>query len=158
MRYLASARAVGGKLFQQQMAVIVEVADDGHTQPALVEALDDMRNRRGGFVVVDRDAHDLRAGQSERRSLLDGALNVPRVGVGHRLHDDRKLPADANLPNLDDACFSALNLRHASSLPANPPELVYIPIPLTLISSHSSTREGSKCLSARPKCASRPKR
>jgi len=66
---------------------------------------------------VDRDAHDLRARESEGRNLFDGARNVCRVGIGHRLHDDRNLPADANLPDFDRARFSALNLRHASSLP-----------------------------------------
>ena len=71
------------------------------------------RNGCGGFLVVDRDAHDLRAGQSQGRDLFDGAGNVRRVGVGHRLHDDRNLPADANLPDFDRRCLSALNLRHA---------------------------------------------
>jgi hypothetical protein len=108
----------GGKFFEQQVAVVVEVADDGHAQAALVQAFDDVRNGRGGLLVVHRDAHDLRAGQRQGRYLFDGARYVRRVGVGHRLHDDRNLPAHANLSDSDCAGFSTLNLRHASSLPA----------------------------------------
>ena len=105
-----------GELLEQQVAVVVEVAHDGHAQSARFQALHDVRNGRRGVVVVDRDADDLRGRLRQRRDLFDGARNVRRVGVGHRLHDDRNLPADANLPDLDRGCFSALNLRHASSL------------------------------------------
>ena len=38
MRYLASARAHAGILLQQQMAVVVEVADDGHAHAEHVRA------------------------------------------------------------------------------------------------------------------------
>ena len=107
-----------GELLEQQVAVVVEVAHDGHAQAALVEALDDVGHGGRGGVVVHRDADDLRAGQGQGRNLFDGPRNLRRVGVGHRLHDDRNLPADANLPDLNRARSSAPNLRHASSLPA----------------------------------------
>ena len=99
------------------MAVVVEVADDGHADAALVEAFDDVRNGCRGVVVVDRDADQLGAGERERRNLLDGALDVGRVGVGHRLDDDGNFPADANVADVDGWGFPALNLCHASSLP-----------------------------------------
>ena len=98
------------------MAVVVEVADDGDLETALREAIDDVRNGGGGVLVVDGDADDLRAGKGQGRDLFDGAGNVGRIGVGHGLDDDRDLPADANVANFDRGCFSALNLRHNSSL------------------------------------------
>ena len=117
MRYLARARAVAGILLEQQVAVVVEVADDGDADAALVEAFDDVGNGGGGVFVVDGDADDLGAGEGEGRNLLDGAGDVGRVGVGHGLDDDRDLPADADVADFDRGCFPALNLRHASSLP-----------------------------------------
>ena len=36
----------GGKLLEQDVAVVVEVADDGHAQAALFQAFDDLRARR----------------------------------------------------------------------------------------------------------------
>ena len=53
-------------------------------------------------------------------SMVPG--NVGRVGVGHRLHDDRNFPAHANVADLDCGCLSALNFRHidlTSSLPVS---------------------------------------
>ena len=98
----------------------MEVADDGDADAALVETFDDGGDGRGGFFVVDRDAHDLRAGEGQGCNLLDGAGDVGCVGVGHGLDDDRDFPADANLADFDRWGFSAMNLRHASSLPVEP--------------------------------------
>jgi hypothetical protein len=56
------------ELFEQQVAVVVEVADDGDAEAALVKALDDVRNGCGGVLIVDRDANDLRA--RERTSAV----------------------------------------------------------------------------------------
>ena len=44
------------------MAVVVEVADDGHAHAELVQGLDDLGHRGGGLVGVDGDAHQLGAG------------------------------------------------------------------------------------------------
>ena len=98
----------GGIFLEQEVAVVVEVADDGHAEAALVEAFDDVGDGGCGVFVVDGDAHDLRAGEGEGRDLLDGAGDVGRVGVGHGLDDDRDLPADANVADFDRGGFSAL--------------------------------------------------
>ena len=90
----------------------MEVADDGDGDAALVEAFDDGGNGGGGVFVVDGDADDLRAGEGERGHLVDGALDIGGVGVGHRLNDDRDLPADSNLPDLDRWRLPALNFGH----------------------------------------------
>ena len=44
---------------------------------------------RSGFVIVDRDAHELGSGARKIRDLERGSGGVGRVGVRHRLHDDR---------------------------------------------------------------------
>ena len=107
----------GGILLEQDVAVVVEVADDGHADAALVEAFDDVRNGGGGVFVVDRDAHQLRAGEREGRNLLDGATATSAVSV---LVIDctttGNFPANANVADFDGGGFSALNLRHEDSL------------------------------------------
>ena len=50
MRYLASARAHSGYFLQQDVAVVMEVADDGHAHAELVEAVDDLGHGRGGLL------------------------------------------------------------------------------------------------------------
>ena len=55
--------------------------------------------------------------------LLDRGCSVGRVGICHRLHDDRNLPAHANVANLDGRGLSALDIWHGvlcSSLPVSP--------------------------------------
>ena len=71
----------GGIFLEQDVAVVVEVADDGHAQAALLQALDDVRHGGCRVLVVDRDAHDLRAGKSQGRDLFDGAIATSAVSV-----------------------------------------------------------------------------
>ena len=79
---------------QQFVAVEVEITDQRNRDPALGEAVADVRYRCGGLLGVDRDAHDLGAGTCERTHLRDGGIDVRGVGVGHRLHDDRRIATD----------------------------------------------------------------
>ena len=91
----------GGVLGQQRVAVVVEVADQRHAHAHLRQAVADVRHGLGGLVAVDGDAHELGAGAGERRRLAGGALDVGRVGVGHRLHDDRGIAADDDAADVD---------------------------------------------------------
>ena len=104
---------------QQQVAVVVEVADDGRGPALFADAVDDVGNGLRRLVVVDGDADQLRAGAGERGDLLDGALDVGGVGVGHRLDDDGGGGADTDFADGDGDRFSTLDFRHkaASSLP-----------------------------------------
>ncbi len=79
---------------EQLVADIVEVADQRHVDARPVEPLADVRHGRRGLVAVDGDAHDLRAGAGQRRDLRDRRVDIGRVGVGHRLDDDRRAAAD----------------------------------------------------------------
>ena len=61
----------------------------------------------GGFGHVHGDAHQFRAGLRQFLALLRGAGDVGRVGVGHRLDDDRRAAADLNLADFHaNRCMS----------------------------------------------------
>ena len=83
-----------GMIGQQLVADVMEVADDRHGDAHLRQPLLDARHGGGRLVAVDRDAHQLRAGARQRRHLARGAFDVGGVGIGHRLHDDRRAAAD----------------------------------------------------------------
>ena len=78
------------------MSVVVEVADDGYAHTQLVEFLDNAGNGGGSLFVVDGSAHQFRASAGEGGALLDGGGDVGGVGVGHRLHHNGCIRADAH--------------------------------------------------------------
>ncbi len=53
-----------------------------------------MRHGDRRLVAIDGDAHELGAGARQRRHLARRRLDVGGVGVGHRLHRDRRAAAD----------------------------------------------------------------
>ena len=65
--------------------------------PSAPDAVADMRHGGGSFVAIDGDAHEFRAGERQRHHLARGRLDVGGVGVGHRLHDDRRACADKHV-------------------------------------------------------------
>ena len=112
----------GGVFAEEDVAVVMEVADDGGVPALGVEGVDDVGDGFGGVVVVDGDADKLGAGAGEGGNLLDGGLDVGGVGVGHRLDDDGGFGADADASDVDGNGFAALERRHKDSLspfPAN---------------------------------------
>ncbi len=84
----------GRMLAQQLVPVVVEVADDRHLDAHHRQPVADMRHRGGGFLVVDGNAHLLGTRTPQLGDLLGAALDVGGVGIGHRLHDDRRVTAD----------------------------------------------------------------
>ena len=65
-RHIARVDAVLGQrpralgiLLQQNVTVVMKVADDGHGNAEPVEAVHDERYSLGGLVIVDGDAHQL---------------------------------------------------------------------------------------------------
>ena len=79
----------------------MEIADQGRGDAALAQAVANVRNGGGGLVTVHRDADHLRAGARQGCDLGDGAVDIGGVGVGHRLHDDRRTAADGDIADHD---------------------------------------------------------
>ncbi len=94
---LGASRIVG----EQLVADVMEVADQGRGDAALAQAVADMRHGGGGFLAIHRDANHLGAGARQRCDLGDGAVDIGGVGVGHRLHHDRRAPADGDIADHD---------------------------------------------------------
>ena len=94
---LGAGRMVG----EQLMADIMEIADDRRGDPHLEKPFLDVGDRRRRLVAVDGDAHDLGARPRQRRHLADGAVDIGGVGVGHRLHHDRRAAAHGHGADLD---------------------------------------------------------
>ncbi len=101
MRYLSSASAQARMVGQKLVADVMEVADDRHVDAHLEEPLLDVRHGGRRLVAVDRDAHDLGTGARQRRDLPGGAFDIGGVGIGHRLHDDRRTAADRHAADID---------------------------------------------------------
>ena len=69
-------------------------------------------NRFGGLVIVDGHPHQFGAGAGQSGDLPDGAVNIGGVGVGHGLHHNWCIAADANPADRGGISLSALNLSH----------------------------------------------
>ncbi|MNV33792.1 hypothetical protein D3C71_1251750 [compost metagenome] len=82
-------QGLGARRFlgQQLMAVVVEVADQGHINAHHLQLLDDARDCRRRFGIVDGQPHHFRTGAPQLGDLLHAAGDVGGIGIGHRLDD-----------------------------------------------------------------------
>ena len=94
-------RGASRMLFQQRMAVIVEIADQRRVHAEDIEPLADVRHGGRGLGTVDGDAHQLGARPRERSDLSGRRLDIGRVGIGHRLDDDRGIAAQRDIADPD---------------------------------------------------------
>ncbi len=94
----------------------MEVADDGHRDAEAVEAIHNVGHGSRGGVVVDGDADQFRTGTGQGCTLADGAVDIGGIGVGHGLHHNWCIAADANPADQSCVSFSALNLSHTGLL------------------------------------------
>ena len=123
-----------GELAPRLVVVLVEVAridpdlfhDGGHGDGRFRGEMDvgDQRDRaarrahpgldlphmRDILQAGDRDAHQLRAGLGQPQRLRHGRIDIIRMGIAHRLDDDRVVSSDEDVTHLDYACFH----RHCS--------------------------------------------
>ena len=104
-----------GHLGQQLVAIEMEIANQRHATTQRIEALTNARHRSRGFERVDRDAHQFRSGLGQCLDLLDGCGDIGGIGVGHRLHHDRRIATNQNMTNPHLAGGTTDNLRHHSS-------------------------------------------
>src|SRR5439155_23593250 len=88
-----------GILGQQQVAVVVKVADDRN-----VYGGDDGGDRARRLIRVHRHADELAAGRVQRAHLRRGRGDVGGVGVGHRLDDDWMGAAHLHAAHVDRDC------------------------------------------------------
>ena len=116
----------GRKFGEQLVADVVEVADDRGVDAHPQQPLLDVRHCCCGFVAIDGDAHDLGAGARQGGDLGHRRVDVGRIGIGHRLHDDRGAAADLHVadthgyrlaPRLRARHFSHLGLHQAKRVP-----------------------------------------
>ena len=81
---------------EREPVLEMDVGHDGHGRPG-----QDLGEGGGGVFVVAGDAHDVAARAGQRVHLLEGALDVGRLGRGHGLHRHRCSPADRDAPHHD---------------------------------------------------------
>ena len=97
MRYLSSAVGAVGIAREQQMAVVVEVADERRRDARVEHPLLDLGHRRRRFGHVDGHPDHLGPGLRQLDALLRGRRRIRRVGHRHRLDDDGRAAADLNV-------------------------------------------------------------
>ena len=81
------------KVAEQLVTVEVEVADQRYLAVERVEPLANHRHGRSGLGRVDGNAHQFRPGVGQRLGLRNRGSDIGRVGIRHRLHDNRMTAA-----------------------------------------------------------------
>ena len=102
-------------LLQQQVSVIVEVADDGNADAELVECFGNLRHGARRFVRVHGDTHKFRAGLRQRHHLIHGTWDIRGIGIGHGLDHNRIVSADLDTAHIDCHGRAARVCCHESS-------------------------------------------
>ena len=100
IRYLSSAARAVRVARQQQVPVVVEVADERRRAAGVEHPLLDLGHRGRGLGHVDRDAHHLRSGFPQLDDLPRRRRRVGGVGHRHRLDDDGRAAADLDAADL----------------------------------------------------------
>ncbi len=75
---------------QQLMTVVMEVANDRHVDAHHIQPLANTRHGGSGRWRVYRNAYQFGAGAGQFGDLLGGACSILGIGIGHRLHHDRR--------------------------------------------------------------------
>ena len=78
---------------EQLVADIMKIADQRNIDAAFVQLVANVGNRLRRRRSIDGQAHQFRPGPGQRLDLIGGGNHVGGVGVGHGLHDHRKITA-----------------------------------------------------------------
>src|SRR6185369_5770846 len=116
---LCQGLGAGRVLLEKDVAVVVEVADDGYLDSHHAEFFDHRVDRFSGVVVIDGDADELGTGEGEVGNLPDGRADVGGISVGHGLHHDWCISAHPNPTDIGGIRFTALNFCHTEYLQFN---------------------------------------
>src|SRR5215470_20022795 len=81
---------------ERELVIEMDVSDQGNADLPL-----DLAELLGGLADGHRAAYDLAAGGLQGPDLQQRGLKVPRVGLGHRLHGDRRASYDLHRAKLD---------------------------------------------------------
>ena len=92
---------------EQDVAVVVKIANDGRAAADVQHALLDFGHGGGGFGDVHRPAHDFGASFGQFHGLLESGLYVGGVRVGHGLHGDGGVAAHLDVSDLHAVGFAA---------------------------------------------------
>ena len=79
----------------------MKVTDQWHIDSHGVEVLPDLRHRCRGFRRIHGDTHQFGPGSCEFSALDGRPHDINRVGIGHRLDDDRRLATDGHMADAD---------------------------------------------------------
>ena len=112
---------------QQQVAVVMKVADERRQASGVAHAPLDFGNRRRGLGKVHCHAHELGPRFGQLDALPGGGLRIRGVRHGHRLDEDGSASADHEVPDLDpdglveaDCCGHRINHKGGRQLPPQP--------------------------------------
>ncbi len=106
---LGKRRGAVGVLGQQQMAVVVKVADERHAdaQPSSCWRMTGTACAAASLLTVTRTSSEPACASCA--TWIAVAIGVGGVGVRHRLHHDRVLGADRDAPNVDGDAAAPLD-------------------------------------------------
>ena len=98
---------------EQEVAVVVEVADERCGAAGVEHPLLDLGDGGSRFRQVDRDAHEFGPGLGQLDALLRRGGRVGRVGHRHRLDHDGRAAANLHVADLDaDGLVEPHRSRH----------------------------------------------
>ena len=84
---------------QQQVAVVMEVADERRLAAGIEHSAFDLGDSGSRFRHVDRDADEFRPRFRQLDALARGGGRVHRIGHRHRLDGDGRTPANLQVPD-----------------------------------------------------------
>ena len=115
MRYFASACAAFGIFRQQQVAVVVEVANDRVSSSLFSPSFNDVRDGLCGLVIVHGDAHHLGTGRASA-AICCTVLSTSAVSVFViDCTTTGGIGSDVNPSDIDRYRTTTLYLRHKLS-------------------------------------------
>ena len=93
----------------------MKIADNRHPHAELVQAIHDLRYRRGCLLRIHRHPHQFRAGSRQRHYLIHGPGHIRRIGIGHRLNNNRMIAANHHTRHIDNRRRAAQLYCHRTS-------------------------------------------